>query len=134
MTYTRGPWILHNLVNEQGGKMTPDEVGAHIADRIRRTIKDGNGSDKHLFIETEGPNELTICDIGNGPNGMANGQLIIASPDMESALLAVERADQLSNMCEDDPEAYREWLGASTYAMEKVNAVLKRLRDAGVIA
>ena len=58
---------------------------------------------------------------------------IASMPDMLAALLAVERADQLSNVCDDDPEAYREWLGASTYAMGKVNAVLKKLRDAKVI-
>lgn len=62
-----------------------------------------------------------------------NAHLFAASPDMELALLAVERADQLSNVCGDDPDAIEEWLEASNDAMEKVNAVLKRLRDAGVI-
>ena len=76
---------------------------------------------------------LAIIDDGAGTKPRENAHLFALSPDMESALLAVERADQLSNVCEDDPEAYREWLGASTYAMEKVNAALKRLRDAGVI-
>jgi len=134
MTYTPGPWILHNLVDEQGRAMTPGEVGAHIADRIRRTIKDGNGSDKHLFVETEEPNELTICDIGNGPNGMANGQLIIAAPDMLAALLAVERAAQLNNVCNDDPSASLEWMAAADAAVDRTTKVLQRLRDAGVIA
>ena len=76
---------------------------------------------------------LAIIDDGAGTKPRENAHLFAAAPDMESALLAVERADQLSNVCEDDPEAYREWLEASNDAMEKVNAVLKRLRDAGVI-
>lgn len=77
---------------------------------------------------------LAIIDDGAGTKPRENAHLFALSPEMELALLAVERADQLSNVCDDDPEAYREWLGASTYAMEKVNAVLKKLRDAGVIA
>ena len=58
---------------------------------------------------------------------------IASMPDMLAALLAVERAEQLSNVCGDDPDAIQEWIEASNDAMEKVNAVLKRLRDAGVI-
>ena len=60
-------------------------------------------------------------------------RLFAASPDMLAALLAVERAEQLSNVCGDDPDAIEEWIEASNDAMEKVNAVLKRLRDAKVI-
>lgn len=63
----------------------------------------------------------------------ANAHLFAAAPDMLAALLAVERAEQLSNVCEEGTSACEEWLEASNNAMEKVNAVLKRLRAAGVI-
>jgi len=66
--------------------MTPEEIGQLIADRVRKTREEGGGSDKFLFVSTLGPDERTICDLGNGPNGMANGQLIIAAPDMKLAL------------------------------------------------
>jgi len=58
---------------------------------------------------------------------------IASMPDMLAALLSFERAAQLSNTCEDATDAVNEWLEASNDAMEKVNAVLKRLRDAKVI-
>ena len=76
---------------------------------------------------------LAIIDDGAGTSPRENAHLFAASPDMELALLAVERAAQLSNVCGDDPDAIEEWLEASNDAMEKGNAVLKRLRDAGVI-
>ena len=76
---------------------------------------------------------LAIIDDGAGTSPRENAHLFAASPDLESALLAVDRADQLSNVCGDDPDAIEEWVEASTYAMGKVNAVLKRLRDEGVI-
>lgn len=63
-----------------------------------------------------------------------NAEAIASMPDMLAALLSFERAAQLSNTCEDATDAVNEWLEASNDAMEKVNAVLKRLRDAGVIA
>ena len=63
-----------------------------------------------------------------------NAEAIASMPDMLAALLAFERAAQLSNTCEDAPDAVNEWLEASDDAMGKVNAVLKKLRDAGVIA
>ena len=65
---------------------------------------------------------------------MANLGLMIAAPDMLAALLSFERAAQLSNTCEDATDAVNEWLEASDDAVAKCNAVLKRLRDAGVIA
>lgn len=76
---------------------------------------------------------LAIIDDGAGTSPRENAHLFAASPDMESALLAVELADQLSSVCGDDPDAIEEWLEASNDAMEKVNVVLKRLRDEGVI-
>ena len=59
---------------------------------------------------------------------------IASMPDMLAALLAFERAAQLSNTCEDATDAVNEWLEASDYAVSRCAAVLKRLRDAGVIA
>ena len=59
---------------------------------------------------------------------------IASMPDMLAALLSFERAAQLSNTCEDATDAINEWLEASDDAMAKCNAVLKQLRDAGVIA
>ena len=76
---------------------------------------------------------LAIIDDGAGTKPRENAHLFAASPDMLAALLAVERAEQLSNVCGDDPDAIEEWIEASNDAMEKVNAVLKRLRDAKVI-
>lgn len=63
-----------------------------------------------------------------------NADLYTAAPDMLAALLAFERATQLNNVCNDDPSASLEWMDASDDAVAKCNAVLKRLRDAGVIA
>lgn len=65
---------------------------------------------------------------------LENATVIESEPDMLAALLAVERAAQLSNTCEDATDAVNEWLEASDDAVAKCNAVLKRLRDAGVIA
>ena len=59
---------------------------------------------------------------------------IASMPDMLAALLAFERATQLNNVCNDDPSASLEWMDASDYAVSRCAAVLKRLRDAGVIA
>ena len=63
-----------------------------------------------------------------------NADLYTAAPDMLAALLAVERAAQLNNVCNDDPSASLEWMDASDDAVSRCAAVLKRLRDAGVIA
>ena len=134
MTYTSGPWDLFNNVHPiRGDAMTPEEIGQLIADRVRKTREEGNGTDQFLFVSTLGSDERTICDIGNGPNGMINGQFIVAGEEMLEALLAVERVNQLSNVCDEVPEAYSEWLKANTDAMEKVSNILKKLRDAGVI-
>ena len=64
----------------------------------------------------------------------ANGMLMAAAPDMHAALLAVERAAQLSNTCEDGAEACLEWMAAADAAVDRTTKVLQRLRDAGVIA
>ena len=64
----------------------------------------------------------------------ANGMLMAAAPDMLAALLAVERAAQLNNVCNDDPSASLEWMDAADAAVDRTTKVLQRLRDAGVIA
>ena len=64
----------------------------------------------------------------------AHARLFAAAPGMLAALLAVERAAQLNNVCNDDPSASLEWMDASDDAVSRCAAVLKRLRDAGVIA
>ena len=99
------------------------------------TVRDSNGL---LVCFARGGRNLTQKEIdeyrSNGTDPYEdNGHLFEAAPDMLAALLAVERAEQLSNVCGDDPDAIEEWLEASNDAMEKVNAVLKRLRDAKVI-
>ena len=77
---------------------------------------------------------LAIIDDGAGTKPLENAHLFASAPGMLAALLAFERATQLSNVCGDDPDAIEEWIEASNDAMAKCNAVLKRLRDAGVIA
>ena len=64
----------------------------------------------------------------------ANAHLFAAAPDMLAALLAFERAAQLNNVCNHDPSASLEWMDASDNAVSRCAAVLKRLRDARVIA
>ena len=64
----------------------------------------------------------------------AHARLFAAVPDMLAALLAFERATQLNNVCNDNPSASLEWMDASDYAVSKCDAVLQRLREAGVIA
>ena len=65
----------------------------------------------------------------------AHARLSAAVPDMLAALLAHEREIQLNDICSNrDPSASLEWMAASDEAVAKCNAVLKRLRDAGVIA
>jgi len=51
--------------------------------------------------------------------------------DMILALLAVERAMQLSNVEESD--GYIDWMNASADAMEAVGKILEKLRESGVI-
>ena len=63
-----------------------------------------------------------------------NADLYTAAPDMLAALLAFEKAAQLGNVWDDGSEACLEWLAASDDAVSRCAAVLKRLRDAGVIA
>jgi len=63
-----------------------------------------------------------------------DADVIASMPDMLAALLAFERATQLNNVCNHNPSASLEWMDASDDAVSKCAAVLKRLRDAGVIA
>ena len=51
--------------------------------------------------------------------------------DMILALLAVERATQLSNVEESD--GYIDWMNASADATEAVGKILEKLRESGVI-
>ena len=51
--------------------------------------------------------------------------------DMILALIAVERAMQLSNVEESD--GYIDWMNASADAMEAVGKILEKLRESGVI-
>ena len=67
-------------------------------------------------------------------NVEANATITESAPDMLAALLAVERAAQLSNTCEDGAEACLEWMAAADAAVDRTTKVLQRLRDAGVIA
>ena len=65
---------------------------------------------------------------------LENATVIESEPDMLAALLAVERAAQLNNVCNDDPSASLEWMDAADAAVDRTTKVLQRLRDAGVIA
>ena len=99
-------------------------------------VRDSNGL---LVCLARGGRNLTQKEIdeyrSNGTDPYEdNGHLFTAAPDMLAALLAVERAAQLNNVCNDDPSASLEWMDASDYAVSRCAAVLKRLRDAGVIA
>ena len=99
-------------------------------------VRDSNGL---LVCLARGGRNLTQKEIdeyrSNGTDPYEdNGRLFAAAPDMLAALLAFERATQLSNVCGDDPDAIEEWIEASNDAMAKCNPVLKRLRDAGVIS
>lgn len=76
---------------------------------------------------------LAIMDDGAGTQP-GNADLFAAAPDMLVALLAFERAAHLNNVCNDDPSASLEWMDASDDAVSRCAAVLKRLRDDGVIA
>ena len=116
MTYTPGPWKFSESKLASGWGLVVDSHENIIAN-----VNTETGLDIPPLVSTKMP-----CK--------ANGMVIAAAPDMLAALLAVERAAQLSNTCEDATDAVNEWLEASNDAMEKVNAVLKRLRDAGVIA
>ena len=115
MTFTPGPWSLHN----SGGVGNVGHFDGYLKSEIKA------GSDIIYIRQSVAGRSF--------PQLVANLGLMIAAPDMLAALLAVERAEQLSNVCGDDPDAIEEWIEASNDAMEKVNAVLKRLRDAGVI-
>ena len=99
-------------------------------------VRDSNGL---LVCIARGGRNLTQKEIdeyrSNGTDPYEdNGRLFAAVPDMLAALLAFERATQLNNVCNDDPSASLEWTDASDDAVSRCAAVLKRLRDAGVIA
>ena len=116
MTYTAGPWKFSESKLASGWGLVIDSHENIIAN-----VNTETGPDIPPLVSTKMP-----CK--------ANGMVIAAVPYMLAALLAVERAAQLSNTCEDGAEACLEWLAASDDAVMKGNAVLKRLRDAGVIA
>ena len=99
-------------------------------------VRDSNGL---LVCLARGGRNLTHKEIdeyrSNGTDPYEdNGRLFAAAPDMLAALLAVERAAQLNNVCNDDPSASLEWMAAADAAVDRTTKVLQRLRDAGVIA
>ena len=116
MTHTPGPWRFIASELSSGWGLIVDSHENIIAN-----VNTETGPDIPPLVSTKMP-----CK--------ANGMLMAAAPGMLAALLAVESAAQLSNTCEDGAEACLEWLAASDDAVMKGNAVLKRLRDAGVIA
>ena len=116
MMHTPGPWRFIASELSSGWGLIVDSHENIIAN-----VNTETGPDTPPLVSTKVP-----C--------AANGMLMAAAPDMLAALLAVERAAQLSNTCEDAPDAVNEWLDASDDAMAKCDAVLQRLRDAGVIA
>ena len=115
MTYTPGPWRFSASESSEWGLI----VDSH--ENIIANVNTETGPDIPPLVSTKMP-----CK--------ANGMVIAAVPDMLAAVLAVERAAQLNNVCNDDPSASLEWMDASDDAVSRCAAVLKRLRDAGVIA
>ena len=116
MTHTPGPWrFIASKLSSGWGLI----VDSH--ENIIANVNTETGPDIPPLVSTKMP-----C--------AANGMLMAAVPDMLAALLAVERAAQLNNVCNDDPSASLEWVAASDDAVSRCAAVLKRLRDAGVIA
>ena len=116
MTNTPGPWSLHN----SGGECNVGHFDGYLKSEIKA------GSDIIYIRQSVAGRSF--------PQLVANLGLMIAAPDMLAALLAFERATQLNNVCNDDPSASLEWMDASDDAVSRCAAVLKRLRDAGVIA
>ena len=119
MTHTPGPYSYR--------PHSYDDWGA---------VRDSNGL---LVCLARGGRNLTQKEIdeyrSNGTDPYEdNGRLFAAAPDMLAAMLSFERATQLNNVCNDDPSASLEWMDASDDAVSRCAAVLKRLRDAGVIA
>ena len=116
MTHTAGPWKFSESKLASGWGLVIDSHKNIIAN-----VNTETGPDIPPLVSTKMP-----CK--------ANGMVIAAAPDMLAALLAFERATQLNNVCNDDPSASLEWMDASDDAGSRCAAVLKRLRDAGVIA
>ena len=119
MTYTPGPY-----------EIVTGDIGDEFVCIVPLCLRASNGKD---IISNNGglapdDEEWNVDEL------FANAHLFAAAPDMLAALLAVERAAQLNNVCNDDPSASLEWMDASDVAVAKCNAVLNRLRDAGVIA
>ena len=115
MTHTAGPWRFSKSESSEWGLI----VDSH--ENIIANVNTETGPDIPPLVSTKMP-----C--------AANGMLMAAAPDMLAALLAVERAAQLSNTCEDGAEACLEWMAAADAAVDRTTKVLQRLRDAGVIA
>ena len=116
MTYTPGPWRFIASELSSGWGLIVDSHENIIAN-----VNTETGPDTPPLVSTKMP-----C--------AANGMLMAATPDMLAALLAVERAAQLNNVCNDDPSASLEWMAAADAAVDRTTKVLQRLRDAGVIA
>ena len=116
MTHTPGPWKFSESKLASGWGLVIDSHENIIAN-----VNTETGPDIPPLVSTKMP-----CK--------ANGMVIAAAPDMLAALLAVERAAQLNNVCNDDPSASLEWMAAADAAVDRTTKVLQRLRDAGVIA
>ena len=116
MMHTPGPWRFIASELSSGWGLIVDSHENIIAN-----VNTETGPDIPPLVSTKMP-----CT--------GNGEMMAAAPDMLAALLAVERAAQLNNVCNDDPSASLEWMAASDDAVSRCAAVLKRLRDAGVIA
>ena len=115
MTHTPGPWRFSKSESFGWGLI----VDSH--ENIIANVNTETGPDFPPLVSTKMP-----C--------AGNGELMAAAPDMLAALLAVERAAQLNNVCNDDPSASLEWMAAADAAVDRTTKVLQRLRDAGVIA
>jgi len=115
MMHTPGPWVFSKSEPSGWGLI----VDSH--ENIIANVNTETGPDIPPLVSTKMP-----CT--------GNGEIMAAAPDMLAALLAFEKAAHLGNVWDDGSEACLEWLAASDDAVAKCNAVLQRLRDAGVIA
>ena len=117
MTYTPGPWRFIASELSSGWGLIVDSHENIIAN-----VNSETGPDIPPLVSTKMP-----CT--------GNGEMMAAAPDMLAALLAHEREIQLNDICSNrDPSASFEWMAARDDAVSRCAAVLKRLRDAGVIA
>lgn len=82
--WTKGPWHVFNMVNENGDAMTPAEIGEYVKTAVTK-----GDSGRFMFISTADDGAPDICHVGNGPDGPYNAKLIGQAPSMFEIVNAV---------------------------------------------